>query len=413
MRAFAASALAALGIALAPAAAHAATRPPACPDTVGAPSAIVIEVSTGAVACARAADQRRPIASTTKLMTALLTLERAKLSDTFTAARYQAAPVESTIGLQPGERMRVADLLRGLLAQSANDAAVTLADGVAGSQRAFVRLMNRRARELGLTHTHYANPVGLDEPGNYSSASDLVRLATVLRTNAFFKRVVNSPQVTLTTGSHARTFANRNLLVRRYPWVNGVKTGHTREAGWVLVGSAARGGVQVVSAVLGTVGETARDADSLTLLRLGLRRFQAVRAVVAGRTLAVSSIRFRNGARLRLVATRSVRRIMPRGHRAAISVAVTAPSEVEGPVRRGQRLGRAEVREGGRVVAIVPLVAAARVPAANIAQRTKSWAARPLVPVLVALAALACSVVVARRRRLAAERRPPTEARAA
>ena len=112
-------------------------------------------------------------------MTALLTLERADLGDTFRAADYQPAPAESQIGLMPGERMSVRDLLRGLLVASGNDAAMTLAKGVAGSERAFVRLMNRRARELGLEHTHYGNPIGLDEPGAHSSARDLVKLAAV------------------------------------------------------------------------------------------------------------------------------------------------------------------------------------------------------------------------------------------
>src|SRR5919199_1112823 len=153
---------------------------PPCPASVQAPSAIVMEVSTGTVACSRRADERRAIASTTKLMTALLTLERAKLSDTFTAARYFPPPIESQIGLQPGERMKVRDLMRGLLVESANDAAMTLAQGVAGSPRAFVRAMNERAQQLGLRDTHYSNPIGLDQAGNYSSARDLVRLATFL-----------------------------------------------------------------------------------------------------------------------------------------------------------------------------------------------------------------------------------------
>ena len=108
---------------------------PSCPDGVGAPSAIVIEVSTGTVACQRAADKERSIGSTTKLMTALLTLEQAKLSRTFTAADYNPAPIESQIGLQPGERMKVSDLMRGLLLESGNDAAVTLAEGVSGSRK--------------------------------------------------------------------------------------------------------------------------------------------------------------------------------------------------------------------------------------------------------------------------------------
>jgi D-alanyl-D-alanine carboxypeptidase (penicillin-binding protein 5/6) len=404
-----AAALAAVAVAAAPAQAKA---PPDCPANVHAPSAIVIEVSTGTVACARAPDRRRPVGSTTKLMTALLTLERAKLSDVFAASSYRPAPIESKIGLVPGERMTVSDLLRGLLAESGNDAAAALAKGVGGSQRAFVRLMNQRARQLDLTNTHYENPIGLDAAGNYSSARDLVTLATALRTNRFFKKVVDSPSVTLKTGIHPRTFANRNRLVAKYPWVNGVKTGHTAQAGYVLVGSARRNGIQLISAVLDTPSEDARDADTLALFRFAFKRFERIRAVIKGTRMATVPIRFRQGARLRLVAARTVRRIVLRGHRAAVSVSVRAPDQVSGPIHSGQRLGRAEVRQGGKVVATVALIAASAVPAADIAQRTKAWAGRPWV-LVGGLAALVGTLLLARRRRLRSARRPSREARAA
>jgi serine-type D-Ala-D-Ala carboxypeptidase (penicillin-binding protein 5/6) len=405
--------LVAAAVSLAAPAAAQAARTPDCPSSVGAPNAIVLEVSTGSVACARAPDRRRPVGSTTKLMTALLTLERAKLSDTFTAARYRPLPVESKIGLVPGERMTVADLMRGLLVESGNDAAATLAEGVSGSQRAFVRAMNLRARQLGLKNTHYENPIGLDDAANYSSARDLVTLATVLRTNRFFKRVVNSPSVTLRSGIRPRTFNNRNLLVRRYPYVNGVKTGHTNGAGYVLVGSASRHGMQLISAVLDEPSEQARDVDTIALFDLAYKRFQRIRAVVKGHVFATVPIRLRAGATLDLVAGRTLRRIVLRGHRKDVKLAVHAPDSVEGPIRTGDHLGRIVVSQNGRHVATVPLVAASSVPAAGIAQRTKTWAARPLVLVAVVLAVLSATLLLERRRRVGQRRRPSREARAA
>ena len=403
---------ASLALACAPAGAHAAARPPDCPSSVGAPSAIVIEVNTDTVACARQADTRRPIGSTTKLMTALLTLEEAKLSDTFTAAHYNALPVESKIGLQPGERMKVSDLMRGLLLESGNDAAETLAEGVSGSRKAFVREMNRRARQLGLKNTHYENPIGLDADGNYSTARDLVTLATVLRTNAFFKKIVDSPAGTLKTGVRPRTFKNRNRLVAEVPWVNGVKTGHTQGAGYVLVGSASRNGIQLVSAVLDTPSEAARDADTLALFRWAFPRYERIRAVVKGHVLATAQIRFRAGATLELVAARSVRRIVARGKRSSVTVAVHAPDVVDGPIHRGQQLGRAEISAGGRVVATVPLIAESSVAPAGITQKTKSAATRPWV-LLGIPAALLATVLALRRRAISARRRLRREARAA
>jgi len=403
--------LAALALSATPAQ---AAKAPDCPDSVKAPSAIVIEVSTGTVACARQADKERSIGSTTKLMTALLTLEEAKLSQTFKASSYRPSPIESQIGLQPGERMKVADLMRGLLLESGNDAAMTLAQGVSGSTKAFVREMNRRARKLGLEHTHFDNPIGLDGPGNYSSARDLVTLATVLRTNAFFKKIVDSPSGTLKTGVHPRTFANRNTLVRKYDYVNGVKTGHTRGAGYVLVGSASRNGIQLVSAVLATPSEAARDADTIAAYKWAFPRFQRVRAVIEGRTMATAAIRYRNGAKLKLVPDRTIRRIVPRGHRDAVSLKVDAPSVVEGPIRSGQRLGKVEVRQGGKVVATAALIAQAAVPAANTAQRTKAAAGSPWLIIGVALAVLVATVLLmARRRARISRRRRPRQTSAA
>jgi D-alanyl-D-alanine carboxypeptidase (penicillin-binding protein 5/6) len=372
-----------------------------CPSAVKAQNAIVLEVSTGEVACERAADQRRPVGSAVKLMTALLTLERADLSDRFRATDYRPAPAESQIGLRPGERMSVRDLLRGLLAESGNDAAMALAVGVAGSERAFVRRMNRRARRLGLRNTRYRNPIGLDEQGAYSSARDLVTLATLLRTQPFFRRTVNKETVHLTTGDHPRTFDNRNDLVRTVKWVNGVKTGHTLGAGYVLVGSGRSNGIQVVSAVLGTPSERARDADSLALLTFGRRAFQRITAAPEGRSVGISvPIRYRRGAELGLViGPNGQRTVVPDGERDRVTVRPTSwPTEVEGPIAAGTVLGEADVLYDDRKIATVPLVAGWDVARADLAQRTKSWFTRPLAVVL-AFAVLGGTVLLARRRR--------------
>jgi D-alanyl-D-alanine carboxypeptidase (penicillin-binding protein 5/6) len=373
-----------------------------CPAEVRAPYAFVLEASTGEVACERGADARRPVGSTVKLMTALVTLERAEMTDVFRASDYRPAPAESRIGLMPGERMTVRDLLSGLLVASGNDAAMTLAEGVAGSERAFVRLMNRRARELGLENTRYANPIGLDEAGAYSSARDLATLALYLRrTRPFFRRIVDQPRVTLTSGAQTRTLANRNTLVTGTDWVNGVKTGYTQQAGDVLVGSGRRRGIQVVSAVLDEPSKTTRNNDTLILLDFGTRRFQRVLAAPTGTHLGVRvPIRYRPGAELELVVGRNGRRtVIPRGQRELLTVRPASwPAQVQGPIADGQELGRADVLRDGQRIGSVPLVAAGAVPEADLAQRTKSWFTRPLAVVL-AFAVLGGTVLLARRHR--------------
>ena len=372
-----------------------------CPQSVGAPSAIVLEVSTGIVVCERNADQERPVGSTMKLMTALLTLERADLDERFRAPAYRGSPAESLIYLQAGDRLTVRDLLRGLLLQSGNDAAMTLATGVAGSEQAFVRMMNRRAAELKLDHTHYENPIGLDAPGAHSTARDLAMLALFLRTKPFFRRTVKQPGVTLVTGGVTRTFPNRNTLIPTVPWVNGVKTGHTSGAGDVLVGSGRQNGIQVISAVLGEPGKTARNDDTVRLLKFGMSKFQRITAAPPGTHVDVFvPIRYRRGAELELiVGPNGERTVVPKHERERVTIKPTKfPREIVGPIAFGQELGEADVLQDGRKIATVPLVASGEVPAAGVAQRTKSWFATP-IGVLLAFGLVGGTVVLARRRR--------------
>jgi serine-type D-Ala-D-Ala carboxypeptidase (penicillin-binding protein 5/6) len=394
--------LAALALVLCAPSANAADDPPA----VSAPSAIVIEASSGDVLYARAAEKPRAIASTTKLMTALLTMERTKLGDKVTASSYVASPIESKLSLRPGERLSVADLLRGLMLESANDAAVTLAEHVSGSRAAFVRLMNRRAQQLKLDNTHFANPIGLDEAGNYSSAHDLARLAVELRKYSFVRKIANRTSATLSTGYRPRTIRNRNTLLGRDPRVNGLKTGHTATAGYVLVGTRSRRGVTLVSVVLGTPSLAARDEDSLALLRWGETKFERVHPVTIGTVVGTAEIRYRRGATVNLVTDGSVTRTVRTGAKITIHD-VNVPDTVTGPVARGQKFGYREVLADGERIAAVPIVAQAYVPGADLPQRTKDWFTRPF-SLLLAVAVLGGTVLVGRRlRRGPPRRRPP------
>ncbi len=395
-------------LALGPAPARAAVPPP---RGVGAPAAILVEASTGEVVAARRADERRPIASTTKLMTALVTFERARLDAVFRAPPYSGSAAESRLGLRTGERMRVRDLLRALLLPSANDAAATLAAGVGGSRAAFVGLMNRRARELGLRRTHYTNPVGLDAPGNYSSASDLVRLARVALRRPFFSRTVNLRRTTLSSGDHPRAVFNRDTLLGSVPWIDGVKTGHTQAAGYVLVGSGTRHGLTFLSAVLGTPSEAARDADTLALLRFGFAHYAPMRLARRGQMLARRGVRDRPGVRVAVVARSSLVRVLPRS--AAVRRVVELPVELRGPRPRGARVGTLVLRAGGRVAGRVALVTARDVPAAGGASalgRLLGWPAT-LLPIVVILGGLGVGLARRRRRQRRREERRRRRAR--
>jgi D-alanyl-D-alanine carboxypeptidase (penicillin-binding protein 5/6) len=385
-----------------------AQSPVGAPRLVGAKAAILMEASTGDVLLARKPAQRRQIASTTKLMTVLVALQRTDLDDIFSATDYRPAPVESQIGLRPGERMSVRDLLRATLLPSANDAAAAIAVGTMGSTSAFVGEMNRRARALGLHDTSFANPIGLNDPHNYSTAHDLAVLAIRLRGYEFFRRTVDLPSATLRSGVRKRTVVNRNALVRRVASVNGMKTGHTGRAGYILVGSATRDGVTVVSVVLGEPSERARDADSLALLRYGLNSYDARTVLPEGRVVGRVALRYRGDESVEVIAGATVKRVVRSGTRTNVTV-TGLPAEVDGPLPRGTRLGTAIVRKGAEVLARVPVVTARPVAEAGLGTRLDDMLGRSQTIVALVLL-LACSLPLVLLRRRAINRRRALDA---
>jgi serine-type D-Ala-D-Ala carboxypeptidase (penicillin-binding protein 5/6) len=379
-----------------PSLAQAPERPPPVP---GADAAIVVDGRDGDVMFSKNANQRQSMASTTKLMTALLTLERSRPREVFTAADYIAAPVESQIGLRPGERMTVRDLFVALLLESANDAAVTLAEGVSGSVDEFVADMNERAAELGLEDTSYANPIGFDDPRGYSTPTDLAALTRELLRRPRFARVVDMPEAELASGARPRTIDNRNTLLAMHPFVTGVKTGHTLGAGYVLVGSAAGpGGARVISVVMGEASEAARDADTLKLLRWGIARFQRVRVLDNRRTMARADIEYRD-ERAALVPARDTVLTLRDGER--VRRRIRAPEEVEGPLDAGTRVGSVSVFVDGERVRRVALVTASEVPEAGTLRVLTSALGVPLTVLLVLailLGAALVAITLSRRR---------------
>jgi D-alanyl-D-alanine carboxypeptidase (penicillin-binding protein 5/6) len=325
-------------------------------------------------------------------MTALVAVERLPLDRTIAAVAYRAAPVESVLGQRTGERFTVRDQLRALLLASANDAAATLAVRAAGSRARFVRLMNAKARELGLENTRFANPVGLDDRDNHSTPTDLAKLALVARADPFLRETMDRARVTLRSGDRPRTIVNRNTLVRTEPFVTGVKTGRTLQAGYVLIGSATRAGVSVVAVVMGAGSEAARNADTLALLRHGLRRYRRTTVVREGEVVGRAALASRDET-VPLVAARSVRRTARRGEELPVRV-LGAPAEIEGPLPEGAQVGELEVRQRGVVVARVPLVTAAAVDAASTMEQVRDVADRRRTPLTLAGLAVGSLLVV-------------------
>ena len=382
-------------LALAPAATAARPVPPSLP---GAEAAILVDARDGTPILQKDPNESHAIASTTKLMTALLTLELADPDDVFTAPDYRASSAESKIDLGAGERMRVGDLLEALMLESANDAAATLAEGISGSRAAFVEQMNARAAELGLSGTSYANPIGLDDPLNYSTANDLAALARRLLRNARFAEIVDMPSATLESGARRRVVDNRNDLIARVPAVDGVKTGYTGDAGYVLVGSATGAtGAQVISVVLGEPSEAARDEESLALLRYGLAQYRRVTPLRKRRPVAEADVAYRD-EQVELLPARSVSIVARRGQR--VRTRLDVPDEVEGELAAGARVGTAAVVVDGKVVRNLPVVTADAVPGAGLPRRIASTLGLSLTAlVLLVIVSAGALVGIGLRRR--------------
>jgi D-alanyl-D-alanine carboxypeptidase (penicillin-binding protein 5/6) len=341
----------------------------AAPPVVRGEAYVVQNATTGEVLAAEDARESLPIASITKLMTALVTLERAELDDVVTVSPRTATVGESTIHLRPGERITVRDLLGGALIQSANDAANALAEHVAGSIPRFVELMNERARELGLTDTHFVNPNGLDAPGHVSSARDVTRLARVAMRKPFIRDTVRRIEATA-AGRALRTW---NDLLARDPRVFGVKTGHTGGAGWSQVAAARAGGVTIYATLLGGETREGRNDDLAALLSWGLSLYRTVWAVTGERAYATARTAY-DERPVRLVAAKPALRVVRVDRR--LVERVVAPVEVALPVRAGQRLGTVEVLDRGKVIASSPLVAAEAVPLPDRLERVGFYAGR-------------------------------------
>lgn len=235
-----------------------------------APEAILVDAQTGRVLWAKRAHQRRPVASLTKIMTALLALREVPWRRTITVDRAVTRVPLVREGLRTGERVRAWKLFYSLLLYSGNDDAAQLAISSAGSQRAFLAQMNEEARRLGLRDTHFTSPSGVVDRGNYSTAYDLAALTRYTRRNPVFRRLVRTKKIEVPWAppTNAKIYVNNNALLRLYPGANGVKTGYTHAAGWCLVASATQRGKTLIAVVLDSENIY---ADAKTLLDLGFR----------------------------------------------------------------------------------------------------------------------------------------------
>ncbi len=311
------------------------------PGNISAKSAVLLDGDSGQVLWEKDADTPRLIASTTKIMTALLTVENAGL-DEIVEIPPEATNIEgSSMYLQAGERLTVRDLLHGLMLSSGNDAAVALAIHVCGDVETFVDRMNRRAEEMGLDQIHFANPNGLDDEGNYASARSLGRLAAEAMQNERFREIVAEKYYQ----AGNRSLKNHNKLLWQYPGAVGVKTGFTKKAGRILVGSAEKNGRRLIAV---TISAPSDWADQAALLDCGFSMYEETEVLLPGQNVGTLPVISGDRNEVPLLAAEGVTAFTLPGEAPELRL-LTAPF-VYAPVEAGTVLGTVQVYVAGKLV---------------------------------------------------------------
>lgn len=334
------------------------------PITLTSPSAILCEASTGQVIFEKNADERRPVASVNKVMTILLTLEavdegRVSLEDQVTVSPRAASMGGSQAFLDAGERYKLSELLKTVIVASANDSAVALAEHLAGTEESFVRLMNARAEELGLTNTHYANCTGLPAQEHYTTARDVAKLSAQLDLHPIYYRYSTIWMDEIKhRGGRVTSLTNTNRLIRFYPGCDGYKTGSTNEARYCVSATAKKEGMRLIAVVLGTPAGQTRFDEARAMLEYGFANVQLVTPIAQGQALDMTvPVRLGGRDEVSVLSGGTCSLLERRGEKNALSLEVALVEKVNAPVCAGDVLGEIRVKRGDEVVAVVPAVA--------------------------------------------------------
>jgi len=316
-------------------------------SAVSAEKVLVLDAATGRVLCERSADEQSLIASTTKIMTALLVCQRCNVLDRVQIPKEAVGIEGSSMYLTEGEVLTVQELLYGLMLRSGNDAAAALAIWCGGTIEGFAELMNDKARELGLNNTHFVNPHGLDAPDHHSTARDLAVLTAYAMADPIFAKTVGTKTVTV----GERVLTNHNKLLWQLPGCEGVKTGYTKAAGRILVSSAARDGRRLICVTINAPDDW---NDHRQLLEQGFSDFKVQRIVEAGEVLGYRHILGGDGTHVPLVAAEDFSYALAAGEEIDI---VLSPQQFSyAPVQEGRTEGCAYAVLGETVVGEIPLV---------------------------------------------------------
>lgn len=323
---------------------------------ISAECAILIDAQTGRVLYEKKTEEKSLIASTTKIMTALVICEQTNVLDRVKIPKEAVGIEGSSMYLKEGEVLTVQELLYGLMLQSGNDAAVALAIYCGGTVEGFTELMNDKAHRLGMTQSHFANPNGLDSPGNYSTARDMGILTAYAMQNPIFAQTVSTKTITI----GERCLRNHNKLLWQLEGANGVKTGYTKAAGRILISSVTRMGRQLIAVTFNAPDDW---QDHKTLIEDGFSRFTVQQLVRQGQTLGQLELAGGQETSVDLIAAEDFSYSLAQGERVTISLPEAGFAYA--PVAEGQEAGFAHILVDGTAVAKVPLVYGATIERAD------------------------------------------------
>lgn len=355
--------------------------------TVAAQGAVLLDGNSGRVLWEQGGETPLAMASTTKIMTALLVLEETEPEEIVTVSKTAAHQPEVRMGLAEGEQWRVADLLTAMLLRSYNDAAVALAEHISGSVSAFCEKMTERAVALGATDTVFGSPNGLDShlspQQHHSTARDMAKITAYALQNPEFRRIVALPEASITNveGKHLCHFTNADRLLREYPDAIGVKTGYTNRAGHCFVGAAERGEVLLITTVLGSgwgsSGKEQKWKDTKALLDYGFSTYQIYPLFSADEKAGVVSVQGSSVSALPVSFAEDYSGLFSAEERDALQIEILLPEVVSAPVERGDKLGSVRLSLKGETLTEIDLVAAADAPSytlkEQLLQLAKQW----------------------------------------
>ena len=341
------------------------------PPKLAAAGYLLQDFHSGQILAEDRADERMEPASLTKMLAAYAVIHELKsgnikLSDQVQVSEKAWRMEGSRMFIKVNTKVSVEELLKGMIIQSGNDATVALAEYVAGSEGAFVHLMNEHARSLGMKDSHFVNSTGLPDPDHYSTPRDLAILAAaIIRQEAEFYAWYAEKKYKYNNIEQY----NRNKLLWRDESVDGVKTGHTESAGYCLVASAKRKDMRLITVVMGTNSENARAQESQKLLNYGFRFFETHKLYAAMDPLKTLRVWKGESDNLALGLNRELYVTVPRGQYKELNASMTVDKEIVAPIRKGQSFGSVNVRLGDNVVAERPLVALQDIPEAGLIDR--------------------------------------------